>query len=442
MNSKRADNIHASIYLIGILVATVAGYLTAEETKKVSNSVVEPSQNWILLTIGVSHVLLLVIIAYISFDTSTLKVRAGNRIQTAGYLHTLIGFGTALLILGFSRGQIQITSLLTPLGTALVTSLLGWSLGGEIVARGEEEKGGHAIEMAAEQVTVALDKYARTVDCMTLRHEEQLEKSLAAIVEGYKGRDKELEDWQATIRRHSSALDRIFKETEATLQKGAQSLQAGFSEVETTLRLETLSINIASLEAETQEATRRMAEIARSVGKGFNQLRDALELDMQAIQSSAGGLSRSFKTLKEESEEAAVGMRQAKTEASRFVVPTAQALADIERATSSVSKGFSQLETTIKQSSIEINGCIQKLSSNLQDLEKKSKDAASGVIDMKTELEKFVAIASKLSTGFENLEKMSQEIKDTMGQLDQKFGLLSSSVESLKRQSEQAGEEA
>ncbi len=86
-----------------------------------------------LLVVGLAHLLLLVVWG-LFFLPRSLKAGAGERVQTAGYLHTLIGFAAALLSL--ERGDVDLVGVLYPLGSALSTSIIGWLLGGEIVSLG------------------------------------------------------------------------------------------------------------------------------------------------------------------------------------------------------------------------------------------------------------------------------------------------------------------
>lgn len=58
------------------------------------------------------------------------NVIAGTKIQTAGYLHTLIGFSSALFRI--SPDSFTMASFMIPLGSALTTSIIGWFVGGEI----------------------------------------------------------------------------------------------------------------------------------------------------------------------------------------------------------------------------------------------------------------------------------------------------------------------
>ena len=90
---------------------------------------------WLLFAVGVLHMLILIASAYTV--PRSLRTEPGNQVQTAGYLHTLIGFSVALLLLQGTLGdppqRFNLSLILGPLGSALLTSILGWFLGGEII---------------------------------------------------------------------------------------------------------------------------------------------------------------------------------------------------------------------------------------------------------------------------------------------------------------------
>ncbi len=62
------------------------------------------------------------------------RLIAGNKVQTAGYLYTLFGFSLILLMIRQEETP-DIQALMFPMGGALITSILGWFLGGEISER-------------------------------------------------------------------------------------------------------------------------------------------------------------------------------------------------------------------------------------------------------------------------------------------------------------------
>lgn len=82
------------------------------------------------------HMLVLIAIGGSLLKSLEDRTVASVKIQTAGYLHTLIGFTAALLnISQINAEQFSFIPLLAPLGSALITSILGWFVGGELGAQ-------------------------------------------------------------------------------------------------------------------------------------------------------------------------------------------------------------------------------------------------------------------------------------------------------------------
>ena len=103
---------------------------------------------------GIGHLFLLVYLGY-KIKIPSDRMYAGERIQTAGYLHTLIGFSFALILLG--TGNIELSQLdnlqqlLLPMGSALGTSIIGWLFGGEIAGGKAIQDLGNIADLLGEQ---------------------------------------------------------------------------------------------------------------------------------------------------------------------------------------------------------------------------------------------------------------------------------------------------
>lgn len=110
-----------TIYVAGILY----GIFTIIISLKAGGSV---NDFWIknLLYISVAHVILLFALAWLIEKTPS----TGGKIQTAGYLHTIIGF--ILAVIRLQQQDLVLEAIFIPIGSALSTSLLGWFLGGLI----------------------------------------------------------------------------------------------------------------------------------------------------------------------------------------------------------------------------------------------------------------------------------------------------------------------
>jgi len=112
-----------------------------------------------LLVVGLTHLLLLVLWGLLLLPRS-LKLAAGERVQTAGYSHTLIGFAAALL--SSERGDVELTAVLYPLGSALSTSIIGWLLGGEISSLGVNADR-RALDSEYQQVARELAEFSESL---------------------------------------------------------------------------------------------------------------------------------------------------------------------------------------------------------------------------------------------------------------------------------------
>jgi|GEM_PF-6296224 hypothetical protein len=89
----------------------------------------------IFLLLGVTHMAILVVFGF----WAILKVEDDNfevasRVSTMGYLHTLIGTSVALIQMASISGNIagNLKSILIPIGSALLTSIIGWAFAKEM----------------------------------------------------------------------------------------------------------------------------------------------------------------------------------------------------------------------------------------------------------------------------------------------------------------------
>lgn len=89
----------------------------------------------LFLIIGIQHMVVLVILGFlaIKIDNDD-NVEVGSRVATMGYLHTLIGTSVALIMTAkFGADMIEhINTIISPIGSALITSIIGWAFGKEM----------------------------------------------------------------------------------------------------------------------------------------------------------------------------------------------------------------------------------------------------------------------------------------------------------------------
>lgn len=136
--SKNNLRILSKIYLSGIIIGVSLGLIIIHKNL---------SSEYLLIE-GLLHLVTLTFLGY-TMQKPFEQIIAGSKIETAGYLHTIIGFFVAINLLD-KGGDFDINNLLNPIASALLTSILGWLFGGEISGRGEK----HQLQTRDEIITV------------------------------------------------------------------------------------------------------------------------------------------------------------------------------------------------------------------------------------------------------------------------------------------------
>lgn len=254
--SKFVYNAFRGVYWIGLLSAIFLAF--TQPWAGLLPPLFDEKWTFTLLVVSVSHVLLLAGMGFLlKWDGErTYYVHAGGQVQTAGYLHTLIGFGAALLVFdpggAAGPGQLNLTEVLYPIGSALLTSILGWFFGGEIVGRDARE----------EPEVVARDQLLDLVD------------HLESFME--RARDRH----QAYV----DALESIV-ETQNTLRERQQSVL-----IDTTEMAETVTSTLEGLDDTAARIDDHLTSVASSLQEGLN---------AEQLQESLHGIHDEAKSLNE-----------------------------------------------------------------------------------------------------------------------------------------------
>ena len=263
------------IYVVGIILGMV-----------IAISQVFSSE--ILLIEGLSHLLVLVIWGFF-FIPQSLKEEAGNRIQTAGYLHTLIGFASALILLGNSTfNQGELNSILYPLGSALSTSIVGWLLGGEISSLGEN----YEKKLVKSEFQQLIDEIKEFTGAIQEVHGSYL-STMTQVYRSY----RQLQEEQENLLRHHQDLQyKIMEETQnfqnnllATNTQASQDLNQLFTQ--STERLQELE----TLVARTTEEMKHLDPLLES----FSQLKENSDLATNNLAEMAQASRRTAQYLNE-----------------------------------------------------------------------------------------------------------------------------------------------
>lgn len=91
----------------------------------------------LFLIFGIVHMAILVLLGFMAIIKNEAdNIEIANRVSTMGYLHTLIGTAIALIAMGSINDEKNIAEsmnlIISPIGFALITSIIGWAFGKEM----------------------------------------------------------------------------------------------------------------------------------------------------------------------------------------------------------------------------------------------------------------------------------------------------------------------
>lgn len=256
--------------------------------------------SWLILVAGITHLLVLTYFAWRVGDRPYVLTQAGNRVQSAGYLHTLIGFSSAVITLG--QGSLDISALSVPLSSALVTSLIGWWAGGEISARGEAEN--PSLEKATQQIVQTLESYSNRLLSVQEKHlnkfeqdsnrllslqqthaqrlEAEHKKHAERLLAFYQGYNNELVNLHKEIAKSATAISSEFSTFSSSLHQDKDSIKTSLSGFESVINQQTQSFR-GSLQSYSSAST----EIANYASTLSGSLKSLNQSSLSATQDVA-----------------------------------------------------------------------------------------------------------------------------------------------------------
>ena len=267
---RRTFNI---IYFIGIAygIFIIFWYLFSNVRIPLSDFLTE-----YFLQISLTHVLLLSLYGWLFVKKPRILV-ISNKIETAGYLHTLIGFIVAIIRL--QQEELQLEAIFIPIGSALGTSVIGWFLGGllteeytsrsELSLRTEAERLATELSGFSAMIRRIHEDYIKTITEANTEfeqlHEKQEQMYLSAdrTVENLK---KNSEKLVTNLLNVLSPIESAVKNISDTLQNSSKDVKKylgdDFSE---TLRnmnsqFENLKNNMTGVNASAQDVAKYLKE--------------------------------------------------------------------------------------------------------------------------------------------------------------------------------------
>lgn len=213
-------------YVTGIIVAMLLA-VTGGQMVIFGQAYVDDFSRYIL-PFSLTHMLVLIFMGY-RFPKA-LRIIPGERVQTAGYLHTLIGFSAALLHV--STQDFNISEIMGPLGSALITSILGWFAGGELLSsvpdksatgvKGEMGRLAVELEGFTKAVKAAHTTYITTINGASEEYIKLQEKQKEVI----SGSTKGLNEVENTLRR----LNTSYRDLLDSVEQASKELSKNFGD--------------------------------------------------------------------------------------------------------------------------------------------------------------------------------------------------------------------
>jgi hypothetical protein len=109
----------------------------------------------------------------------------GSRIATMGYLHTLLGITSALIVVGqlnmnteSATMMDEIRKMLMPIGSALTTSIIGWAIGKELQ---RDNWGDDKTDLDMSELDIALKDLVRYLQAWSLNIDEASDRTKVSI---------------------------------------------------------------------------------------------------------------------------------------------------------------------------------------------------------------------------------------------------------------------
>lgn len=236
-----------------------------------------------LLIVSVSHIFILSLYSYF-FVKKNRSLIVGTKIQTAGYLHTLIGFIVAVIRL--QKGGIELEQIFMPIGSALSTSLLGWWLGG-IITDSDASSSELKIKTEAEKLAAELSGFSAIIRDIQERYIKTLNDASDKI--------EDVTKKQASM--YLSA-DKTVNQLKANSEKIVKNLLDVIDPVENAVSSISGTLQTTSKDVETYMGT-GFSNTLRNINVQFEQLSTDMKKADDSIQSVAKYLNESRVLMKE-----------------------------------------------------------------------------------------------------------------------------------------------
>jgi archaellum component FlaC len=252
----------------------------------------------LFLAVGIQHMVILVILGFFAIiNERDDNIEVGSRVATMGYLHTLIGTSVALIMTSkFGGAEMieHIDAIIAPIGSALITSIIGWAFGKEMEREryryklSSTEESDNALEFLADKVKRSAlmieqgsQKWMQSMDESTtqlISSSQKLEESITAVSTNS----------QHSIEELTKSLTKLHKEINHNLELMTQNIERDLkSSSEETQRV--LNSSKEQFKEQFEQIERQVANVERNFDSSS---KDANRVFKKSIETFDSGLAQ------------------------------------------------------------------------------------------------------------------------------------------------------
>lgn len=271
-----------TIYFSGIILGIIFSIpLVTKSINQISPS--DSITNSLIVFFGVGHVIYLAFLGWKMTNPAD-KLGAGLRVQTAGYLHTLVGFTAALFQLNPND---LLNSIIGPLSYALLTSVFGWLFGGELVNDSQEEES-IGVEKEAKKVSQELRSFADEMAVIHRKYLERIENSsqgfeenLAKVSAAY---ERMFDSYSATLNRLNTKQNELLEQLSNSQGKFIQEQNNSYESMNNAIN-QSISLSY-SLHESVENFVNKLSDLS-SLSDNMGYLNEQTNLAAQSMQETA-----------------------------------------------------------------------------------------------------------------------------------------------------------
>ena len=356
----------------------------------------------IVLSYGIIHMILLSFLGGTVIAKRGGNIDIGHRISTMGYLHTLIGTSVALILASNHNTESQnilnqMDSIIVPIGSALITSIIGWAVGTEMERSVHGTKEETIVDNALGNLEENINNLGKELEKSTQRWSDIINETIENLTTSTQ--DLEIR-YQKALLLSSSKLD---NDSKILMDKYFSSFENVFNQVG-----KQVTIIQKKFDKSSDDATKVMSNLMiafESIFKRMNDQATGIEKNFKLSSDSANkvieDLSLSYKKL----------LTQTKNNVDRIETNLNKSGDSADEAIERFIKSFESLFNTMQTYSNRME----------KDFEKSTKNAKEIMDELTLSFTKVFGQIGKISTGWEkhitNMENFSNNSSSSLNSL-------------------------